>query len=197
MRLLSGKHVTVKMLGAEWRHRMVDVCGVGVFRRKDERLVYITHLDSDHLPLKEHVLGANMRFFTASKFVKKLEVFYGGAFDVYEYSDVLMLRHTTINSKRRIVERETCAFFVGEAMIIPECDDPDELIREYRPRVAFIFVAQQSHQHPVGFNNHRRDVFILHNKIWKPYAPNVIPKIVFASTGEDRRLFKSYIAGGV
>jgi hypothetical protein len=195
--VFSGKPVSVKMLGPEWRHRMIDVCGVGVFRRKEERLTYITHLDLDHLPLKEYVLGAKIRFFTASKFMRGLEAFYGGAFDVCEYNDVLMLKHTTISGKRKIVEKETCAFFIGEAMIIPECDDPDKLIMEYRPKFAFIFVSQQSHQHPVSFNNHRRDVFILHNKVWTPYAPNVIPKIVFSSTEEDKKMFTNYVAKGV
>jgi hypothetical protein len=78
-------------------------------------------------------------------------------------------------------------------MVIPESDNPDKLIEEYRPKFAFMFVAYQSHQHPVSFNNHRRDVFILHNKIWRPYAPNIIPKIVFSSTKEDKELFTKYI----
>lgn len=43
-----------------------------------------------------------------------------------------------------------------------------------------IFVSYQSHSHPAGFNNGRRDVFILDNRIWKPYAPNIIPKIVMS-----------------
>jgi len=194
--LFSGRQVSVKMLGPEWRHRIIDVCGVGAFKRSEERLAYITHLDPDHLPLKEYILGAKVRFFTAPKFVKGLDAFYGGAFEVCEYSDVLMLKHATVTGRGKVVERETCAFFMGEAMVIPECDDPDGLIKEYKPRFAFIFVAQQSHRHPVGFNNNRRDVFILHNKVWKPYAPNVIPKIVFSSTREDREAFTNHIVRG-
>jgi hypothetical protein len=189
--MFSGKHVSVEMLGPEWWHRMIDVCGVGTFRREKERSIYVTHLDLDHLPLKEHILEANVRFFTAPKFMKELSAFYGDAFSVHEYDDVLMLKHSTVRGGR-VIQRLTCAFFIGEAMIIPECDSPDKLIEEYRPKFALMFVAQQSRQHSAGFSDHRRDVFILHNKVWKPYAPNVIPKIVFSST--DKNLFRNSIA---
>jgi hypothetical protein len=155
--MFSGKPVSVKMLGPEWWHRMIDVCGVG-----------------------------------APKFVEKLNAFYGKAFNIFEYNDVLMMKHTTF-SEGRFVEKDVCAMFIGNAMVIPESDNPDKLIEEYRPKFAFMFVAYQSHQHPVSFNNHRRDVFILHNKIWRPYAPNIIPKIVFSSTKEDKELFTKYI----
>jgi hypothetical protein len=190
--MFSGKPVSVKMLGSEWWHRMIDVCGVGMFRRDRERHGYITHLDPDHLPLKEYVLNAKVRFFTAPKFVEKLSAFYGKAFNIFEYNDVLTMKHTTF-SEGRFVEKDVCAMFIGNAMVIPESDNPDKLIEEYRPKFAFMFVAYQSHQHPVSFNNHRRDVFILHNKIWRPYAPNIIPKIVFSSTKEDKELFTKYI----
>lgn len=77
-------------------------------------------------------------------------------------------------------------------MVIPECDNPDQLIKEYGPKLAFVLVSYQSHNHLSSFNNHRRDVFIVHNKVWRPYAPNVIPKIVFSSTDEDRLLYLKY-----
>jgi hypothetical protein len=102
--MFSGKPVSVKMLGSEWWHRMIDVCGVG----------YITHLDPDHLPLKEYVLNAKVRFFTAPKFVEKLSAFYGKAFNISEYNDVLMMKHTTF-SEGRFVEKDVCAMFIGNA----------------------------------------------------------------------------------
>ena len=187
------REVNVRFLGSEWRHRMFDVCGVGWFRRREERDVFITHLDPDHLPLKEYVIGAPLRFFAAGDLLPALLRRYGDSFEVAEYDDVLRLEHTTV-SKGRFVTRTTYAFFIRNAMVIPECNSPNRLIREYSPRFAFLFVSYQSHRHPVGFNNRRRDVFILHNKVWKPYAPNVIPKIVFSYTEEDREFYNRYVA---
>lgn len=175
---------------------MFDVCGIGEFRRREERDVFITHLDPDHLPLKEYIMGAKIRFFTAAQFLPELTRKYGDAFEVLEYTDVLRLKHTTVKGGK-YVKVDAYAFFIGEGMLIPECDDPDALIREYSPKFAFLFVSYQSHYHPVGFNNRRRDVFIVHNKVWRPYAPNVIPKIVFSCMREDRELYaKYYLKGG-
>ena len=173
---------------------MFDVCGIGEFRRREERDVFITHLDPDHLPLREYILGAPSRFYTAADIPPALRKRYGGSFEVAEYDDVLKLKHTTI-SNRRFVTKTAYAFFLKEAMIIPECDDPDALIREYSPKFTFLFVSYQSHNHLVKFNNHRRDVFILNNKVWRPHAPNVIPKIVFSCTREDREFYNRYIVG--
>jgi len=173
---------------------MFDVCGLGFFRRREERDVFITHLDPDHLPLKEYVIGAPLRFYTAASILPSLVRRYADAFEVAEYDDVLELEHTTI-SNRRFVTKTAYAFFLKDAMIIPECDNPDALIREYSPKFAFLFVSYQSHHHLVRFNNRRRDVFILHNKVWRPHAPNIIPKIVFSCTKEDKEFFDRYIAG--
>jgi len=186
--------VDVKMLGPEWRHRMIDVCGIGVFRKREEREVFITHLDSDHLPLKEHVAGSRLKFRAPAPLLAILTERYGDSFEVQEYSDVLKLEHMTFSvNKRKLVSRTTYAFFIKDSIIIPECDTPDRLIEEYRPRFAFVLVCYQSHNHISGFNNRRRDVFIVHNKVWKPYAPNVIPKIVFSSASEDVELFHKYL----
>lgn len=187
----SGGSVSVKMLGPEWRHRMIDVCGMGEFRRRKQRAVFITHLDSDHLPLKEYVLGANLRFFTSSTYLKRLEEMYGDVFEVCEYTDVIETEHTTKHG-RKYIRVKTFGFFFKEALVVPECDNPDELIKEYSPRFTMIFVAYQSHIHPVSFNNRRRDVFILDNRVWKPWAPNIIPKIVFSSTASDAELYRKY-----
>ena len=190
MSRFSGDCVDVKMLPQEWWHRMIDVCGVGVFERRVARDVFITHLDPDHLPLREYVAGSRLTFLSAPKLVDELARKYRG-FEVIEYRDVLELEHTTLSSGRHVL-KTAYAYFIEDCVVIPECDDPDELICEYKAKLHFLFVSHQSHHHPVSFNNNRRDVFILDNRVWKPYAPNIIPKIVFSSTRDDEELFKSY-----
>lgn len=186
--------VNVKILGSEWWHRMIDVCGVGTYRKEAWREVFITHLDPDHLPLKEHVAGGLLKFKVSEEHFCYISKTYGDLFEVEEYGDVLRLEHTTLwLSRRKYVTRTTYAFFIKDSMVIPECDNPDQLIKEYRAKFAFILVSYQSHNHLSGFNNHRGDVFIVHNKVWKPYAPNIIPKIVFASTSEDKDLFNRHM----
>jgi len=189
-----GRTVDVKMLGPEWRHRMIDVCGIGVYRKDTWREVFITHLDPDHLPLKEHIAGGLLKFRVPKEYFCHVSKIYGELFEVEEYSDVLRLEHTTLWPGRgKYVTRAAYAFFIRDSMVIPECDNPDQLIKEYGPKLAFVLVSYQSHNHLSGFNNYRRDVFIVHNKVWKPYAPNIIPKIVFASTSDDRELFHKYV----
>ena len=186
--------VSIRMLGLEWRHRMIDVCGVGVFKRTELRDVFITHLHLDHLPLTEYIYGAKLRFFTASIYISEVAAKYGDMFEVCEYNDVAEVRHTSRHGNRFVMV-PTIIFFFKDVAVIPEVDDPDGLIREYAPRYAFLFVSRQSHSHPASFNNRRRDVFIVDNNAWRPYAPNIVPKIVFSCTGEDRELFSRFYAG--
>jgi len=170
---------------------MIDVCGAGAVRRQKQRDVFITHLHLDHLPLKEFVTGANIRFFTSSYYLTGLKELYGNSFEICEYRDVVATEHTTMLG-RKYVKVETFGFFFKEALVIPECNNPNDLIKEYAPRFTFIFVAHQSHSHIVEFNNRRKDVFILDNRAWKPYAPNIIPKIVFSSSPSDVELFRRH-----
>ncbi len=196
MNNFSGDCVDVKMLPREWYHRMVDVCGVGVFDKRQWRDVFITHLDSDHLPLKEAIAGAKIKFYVARGLVPAIQKAYGDAFEVVEYTDVLKLKHTTLTFRARgmkFVEKATYAYFIHDAVVLPESDNIDRLVEEYKPKFTFLFTAYQSHSHPVNFNNHRRDVFILHNKVWKPYAPNIVPKIVFSCSTDDRALYDRYV----
>jgi len=186
-----GRTVDVKMLGPEWRHRMIDVCGVGKFRRRDQRDVFITHLHLDHLPLKEYILGANLRFFSPKTYLANVEKIYGDTFEICEYDDVIETEHTSIHG-RKYIKVKTYCFFLGETLVIPECDDPNKLLREYSPKFTIIFIAHQSHFHLVDFNNRRKDVFILDNRVWEPYAPNIIPKIVFSSAQSDIELYRKY-----
>jgi hypothetical protein len=192
--MFSGKPVSVKMLGPEWWHRMIDVCGVGVFRREERRDVFITHTHLDHLLLEEYIKGARLRFFAASEYCSELINKYGGEFEVYEYKDVIKTSHTTFVG-RQYVKVNTYGFFWKDAMLVPETDNPELLIAEYAPKFAFIFASYQSHKHPVGFNNARKDVFIVDNRVWRPYSPNVIPKIVFSCSRSDRELYRRYFNG--
>jgi len=189
--LFSGRHVSVKMLGPEWRHRMIDVCGIGTFRRAEYRDVFVTHIHLDHLPLKEYIAGARLKFFTAPEYYSALIKRYGGEFEVCEYTDIIRTSHTTLIG-RQFVKVNTYGFFWKDALLVPESDDVASLIKEYAPKFALVFISYQSHLHPVSFNNRRGDVFIVDNRVWKPYAQNVIPKIAFSCTEEDRELYEKY-----
>lgn len=191
MDMLRTGCVDVKMLPPEWRHRIVDVCGVGPFKRTELRDVFVTHTHLDHLLLKEYVHGARLRFFTAKKYLPEITGKYGDIFEVCEYRDVAEVHHTTRHGNR-FVSVASFVYFIKDAVIIPESDNPGELIREYAPRFAFTFVSRQSHLHPVSFNNRRRDIFILDNAVWRPYAPNIIPKIAFSCSKEDRELYRRF-----
>ncbi|MEM2169275.1 MAG: hypothetical protein QXO15_06945 [Nitrososphaerota archaeon] len=105
-----GRTIDVKMLGPEWRHRMIDVCGVGRFIRGMKRDVFVTHLDSDHLPLREYIAGSPLRFCVASPLINDVQRLYGKSFDFVEYLDYIELKHTTVHSvKKRFTERaHTC-----------------------------------------------------------------------------------------
>lgn len=191
MDVLKTRCVDVKMLGSEWWRRMVDVCGVGTFRREKRREVFITHLHLDHMPLKEYIAGAKVRFYVAPAYLTDVMKAYGDSFEVCEYRDIIETAHTALYNQK-YVKVKTFGYFFGDELVIPECDGPDDLIKEYSLKTAFIFVAHQSHNHPVSFNNRRRDVFIIDNSTWKPYAPNVIPKIVFSSAPSDAELYRKH-----
>jgi len=184
--------VDVKMLPREWWHRMIDVCGVGAFRRTELRDVFITHVHLDHLPLKEYVLGTRLRFFTASDYMPKIADIYGDSFEVFEYTDVARVTHTSRHGNR-FMKVASIIFFIKNAVVIPECDSPGKFIEEYSLKYAFVFVSRQSHQHPIDSSIwKRKDVFIIDNATWRPYAPNVIPKIVFSYT--DKELYRKFCA---
>jgi len=170
---------------------MIDVCGVGAFRRTERKDAFVTHTHLDHLPLKEYIAGAQLRFFTAAEYCPALIKKYGDKFEVCEYTDVIKTSHTTLVGKQ-FVKVNTYGFFWKEALLVPESDDVELLIAEYAPEFAFIFVSHQSHLHPVDFNNGRKDVFIVDNRVWKPYASNVIPKIAFSCSKEDRELYERH-----
>jgi len=185
-----GRPPRPKRLRNEWHRRIIDVCGLGIFSRIQQRIVYITHLHRDHLPLKEYVAGANLKFCTGPRYVKLLQEKYRD-FEVIEYTDVVEVEHTYPYAGRYRVTK-TYVFFIGDGIIIPECDNPSEVIREYEAKVTLVFVSQQSHNHLSNFNNRRDDVYILDNRTWERNKPNIIPKIVFSSTDEDRRLYLEY-----
>jgi len=171
---------------------MFDVCGIGFFRREEERDVFIIHLDLDHLPLKDYIAGARMKFYVAPPIFQEVFRRYGEAFEVEEYSDILMVKGEYFYMGRT---RGNYAFvyFIHDAVVIPECCNASELIEEYGLKYTFVFVFKQPRSHFSDFNNRRRDVFILDNSVWRPYAPNVIPKIVFAES--DRKTFREHFAG--
>ena len=173
---------------------MFDVCGIGEFRRREERDVFITHLNLDHLPLKEYVADARMRFYVAPPIFQEVHRRYGDVFDVEEYSDILMVEDEYLYMGRTR-RNYAFAYFIHDAVVVPECCNASELIEEYSVKYAFVFVFKQPRSHFSDFNNHRRDVFILDNSVWRPYAPNIIPKIVFAES--DRKAFSKYFAGRV
>jgi hypothetical protein len=140
--------------------------------------------------LKQALAGFRLRFYTGSKYVERLQKRYGG-FPVEEYTDVLELEHGYYYMERWM-RTKAYAFFIKDAIVIPECNNPEKLIEEYRLRMAFIFVAYQSHNHLTGFNNNRNDVFILDNRVWEPYKPNIIPKVVLSNSLEDRKIFEEF-----
>ncbi|MEM2045446.1 MAG: hypothetical protein QXO20_04620 [Candidatus Bathyarchaeia archaeon] len=104
---------------------MIDVCGIGVYRKDTWREVFITHLDPDHLPLKEHIAGGLLKFRVPKEYFCHVSKIYGELFEVEEYSDVLRLEHTTLWPGRgKYVTRAAYAFFIRDSMVIPECDNP-------------------------------------------------------------------------
>ena len=179
----------VKKLDRSWYGYMFDVCGLGRFNRFTDRKVFITHLHEDHLPAAEFIVGARLKFYTGGDYVEVLrEKYKPYGIPVEEYTDVVKLDHTFIYG--RVRSTKTYGFFVKDSIIIPECDNPEILIREYKPKMAFIFVFHQSHNHLVGFNNGRNDIFLLDPRVWSPYKPNVIPKIVPSLSPEDQQYIK-------
>jgi len=164
---------------------------LGVFNHRSWRDVFVTHTHLDHLLLKEYVSGAKLRFYTSKEYFDEVVRRYGDVFEVTEYTDVVKTVHTSLTG-RKFERVETTCFFVEECLVIPESDEPQRLIEEYAPKFAFVFVAFQSHFHPVDFDNSRKDVFIVDNRVWKPYAPNVVPKIAFSCSKSDRKLYEQY-----
>jgi len=114
------------------RHRMLQEKG-----RK--RCVFITRLDLDHLPLKDYIAGARMKFYVAPPIFQGILRRYGEAFEVEEYSDILMVKDEYLYMGRT---RGNYAFiyFIHDAVVIPECCNASELIEEYGLKYAFVFV---------------------------------------------------------
>lgn len=163
---------------------LLDVCGVVPFSRSHYKSAFITHMHKDHLPLRERVRGIIL--YTGRAYVDSLKRFYGEA---CEYTDVLELDHTyPYEGKIRTVK--TYGFFIKEVLFIPECDNPEEILKEYSPKVSLVCVSRQSRQHPVDFKG-RDDVYIVDNGSWFKYKPNVIPKVVFSEA--DRQYYGRYI----
>ena len=66
------------------------------------------------------------RFCVASPLINDVQRLYGKSFDFVEYLDYIELKHTTVHFvKKRFTERGAYMYFVGDAVIIPECDGPD------------------------------------------------------------------------
>lgn len=179
----------MEKLGKEWQRRIIDVCGIAPFDPQTPTEIYLTHLHKDHMPLV-HQLGKHVKFMVAEELVNEVEKRYGVVGRVQPCDDVLKLEHM-YRVGMRIRGTHTYAYFIGNAMIIPECTTPRTILTEYKPKVALVFSFHQAHTDTLEpFSNTDPNIdYLLDNKTWHPYRENVIPKVLYSSTLEDRQLY--------
>ena len=186
-RKVEGTRVTFEII-ARWKGTMFDVCGVGKENRLQvNRNVFLTHTHNDHLPLAQ-VLAQGITVRVASPLMSRMEKIYGNRIILEEYTDFLEAKHTFI-ANNKVTAAPAYAYFMQDAMLIPEADNAAEIIAQYKAKYVFCFAFKQPRGHFGNqFDNKRNDVFILDNSVWNPYAPNIIPKITYAITDEEAYL---------
>ncbi|HDH44831.1 MAG TPA: hypothetical protein ENG66_05510 [Thermococcus sp.] len=181
----DGVRVT-RDLVRKWGKFAFDVCGVGRSKMfQVSRNIFITHTHNDHLPLRE-ALSKEAKIFVASPLLPRIQRLYPHL-TIEEYTDYLQTEHTFI-ANGRVTKAVTFGYFIHSLVLIPESDHAEKILEEYRSRYTLVFAFKQPRNH-FGelFNNHRRDIFLLDNTVWKPYAPNIIPKIIPAEIDRNSK----------
>jgi hypothetical protein len=179
-------------LGSEWQRRLLDVCGLR-FTKSEPMEAFITHLHRDHLPFREEILNSQLVFKVPEYLIDPLRCKYPRTkIEIEVYTDVMRLPHTFRLSDGRFQTTDSYAYFIGNALVIPECNEPARVLEEYRAKVVFTLVFHQSHNHLIQRFDHNRDDidFLVDNRTWDKYKENVIPKVVYSRVSDDIELYR-------
>jgi len=187
----AGARITPDIV-QKWKPFLFDVCGVGIEKSTQvDRGIFLTHTHNDHLPLPQ-VLGQNAKIHVASPILSRMQRIYPNLTLVEEYTDFVETKHTLIVNNR-VTSVPSYCYFINDAVVIPESDDATKLVSEYKAKYMFMFAFKQPREHLGNiFNNNRDDLFLLDVSVWKPYRPNVIPKITFSNT--DREQYQRFLS---
>ena len=182
-------------LGAKWYWRVVDVCGL---RRPEGRVeVFLTHNHSDHRILPSELRGFKVNIWTPNEALRSIiQRTYPWA-RVEIWRDTLRLQHTSL-VRGRFEKTDAHGYFVDRALVIPECDNPLEVVREYRERINILMVFRRSPRFCVSRIPVEEVDYLLDPSRWffENREPKVIPKVFFSSTPQDRELFERMRVGG-
>jgi hypothetical protein len=187
----TGARVTPEIV-ALWKPFMFDVCGVNIEgSTKIDRDIFLTHTHNDHLPLPQ-VLGENAKIHVASPMLSRMERIYPNLPIVEEYTDFFETQHTLVINNR-VTSVPAYCYFIKDAVVVPESDEAAKLVLDYKAKYKFVFTFKQPREHlGDAFDNHRDDLFLLDVSVWRPYRPNVIPKITFSNA--DREQYQQFMS---
>lgn len=188
----------IKKLGSEWQRIILDVCGLRRPEKEDEISIYQSHLHLDHVALPGDLIDKKAIFKAPGTLVDDLKRKYRKAMrvnpkiQIEEYTDVLKVPHTSYNPKLgKWKSGFSFVFFIkaskGTALVVPECDIPAEIVREYKADVNIVMAFARSRRHQVTFFDYVDVDYIVDNRIWffTNTDSHTIPKVLFSMTRED------------
>jgi len=158
-----------------------DVCGIPSDFIRPKKF-FVTHTHLDHLPAR-----ANLTLVCAPPLRVKLEKLYAKektSVNLEEYPDFFPTEHIFFNrGSGRLEKAKSYGYLIKDLAVIPESNEFERLITEYKPKSTVIILFKQPREHlPTKLITARtvENCYFADPTSWSRYAPNVLPKIVLA-----------------
>ena len=154
-----------------WLRRIIDVCSL---RRPGQDVMFKIPKDDTNL-------------------LKLVERRYPDArIDIHE--NTLKVPHASFDPRRGKHEKGfSHCFFQDGVLIVPECDDPEGIIKEHREKVNIITAFKRSPRHCVISKVPGDIDYIIDPTTWfyRNTDPSIIPKVFFSSVPDDVEMSKT------